>query len=75
MKSIHERVRAAQEKREREAKKTAARSPEQIALNRRMGALAAADVRIEKGIDRALTTGIARTKREQRALDYENFID
>lgn len=74
MKSIHERVRAAQEKRERDAKRAAARGPEQIAINRRAGAQAAADMRIERGIDRALQTGIAKTRREQRALDSEYLI-
>jgi hypothetical protein len=37
---------------------------------RSMAARVAADTRKEHGIERAIRTGIARNKQEQRALDY-----
>lgn len=66
MKSIHERVRATLAKQEAARKKA-----EQAPINRRIAAQAAADARIERGIDEALRTGVAKTRREQEALDRE----
>lgn len=65
-KSIQERVRATLAKQEAARKKA-----EQAPINRRMAAQAAADTRIERGIERALESGIAKTRREQEALDRE----
>jgi hypothetical protein len=66
MKTIYERVRAAQAKAEkaRKAAEYKAGEPERRAAAGRF----AADVRRERGIDRALETGIARNRTERNAL-------
>lgn len=66
MKSIYERVRAAQAKAEkaRKAAEYKAREPERRAAAGRF----AADVRRERGIDRARETGVARNRAEREAL-------
>jgi hypothetical protein len=69
-KPIHERVRETLRKQE-----LARRKAEQAPIDRRIAARIAADVRIERGIDRALQTGVAKTRREQDALDREMLGD
>jgi hypothetical protein len=65
-KSIQERLRAALAKQEADAKKKADR-----ANDAHWRKLESRDARIDRGIERALRTGVARTEVEQRALDIE----
>ncbi len=70
-KSIYERVRAAQAKAEKERKAAEYKAGE--SERRAAAGRFAADVKRERGIERALETGVARNRAERDAL-YRDLI-
>lgn len=71
MTNLYEKVRRLQAKAEKARK--AAEYKKGESARRSFAAECAAERRIEAGIERALQTGVAKTRREQEAIDNENF--